>query len=38
LANEAPLPHSQAACDRHEAVIPDEIVRLLSTLSKQAPA
>lgn len=38
LANEAPLPHSEAAADRHAAVIPDEIVRLLSTLSKEAPA
>jgi hypothetical protein len=38
LANEAALPPNQAVADRHAAVIPDEIVRLLSTLSKEAPA
>ncbi|HEU0083489.1 MAG TPA: hypothetical protein VFQ87_11525 [Bradyrhizobium sp.] len=38
LAAYAASPGREPAHDRHEAVIPDEIVRLLSTLSKEAPA
>jgi hypothetical protein len=38
LATEAVIAQSEPARDWHEAVIPDEIVRLLSTLSKEAPA
>jgi hypothetical protein len=38
LAAETPAPQSRPARDRHEAVIPDEIVQLLSRLSKEAAA
>ena len=38
LATETPPPPSSPARDRHEAVIPDEIVQLLSRLSKEAAA
>jgi hypothetical protein len=38
LATETVIAQSEPAPERHEAVIPDEIVRLLSTLSKEAPA
>jgi hypothetical protein len=38
LAAEAAIPQGEPARERHEAVIPDEIVQLLSTLSKEAPA
>jgi hypothetical protein len=38
LATETPPPQSSPARDRHEAVIPDEIVQLLSRLSKEAAA
>ncbi|HEV7411174.1 MAG TPA: hypothetical protein VGO01_22050 [Bradyrhizobium sp.] len=38
LATEAPMPQSSPARERHEAVIPDEIVQLLSRLSKEAAA
>jgi hypothetical protein len=38
LVTEATSAASEPALERHEAVIPDEIVRLLSTLSKEAPA
>jgi hypothetical protein len=38
LATEAPTPQTGPARDRHQAVIPDEIVQLLSKLSKEAAA
>jgi hypothetical protein len=38
LATETAAPQSSPARDRHEAVIPDEIVQLLSRLSKEAAA
>ena len=38
LATEAPTPQIGPARERHEAVIPDEIVQLLSKLSKEAAA
>ncbi|MEA2882023.1 MAG: hypothetical protein QOH32_1279 [Bradyrhizobium sp.] len=38
LVTEATSAASEPAPECHEAVIPDEIVRLLSTLSKEAPA
>lgn len=38
LATEPAPPQREAASDQHAAVIPDEIVQLLSTLSKEAPA
>ena len=38
LAAEAAIPQGEPARERHDAVIPDEIVQLLSTLSKEAPA
>ena len=38
LATETPTPQSSPARERHEAVIPDEIVQLLSRLSKEATA
>jgi hypothetical protein len=38
LATETPTPQSSPARERHEAVIPDEIVQLLSRLSKEAAA
>jgi hypothetical protein len=38
LATETPTPQTSPARDRHEAVIPDEIVQLLSKLSKEAAA
>jgi hypothetical protein len=38
LAAETPEPQSGPARERHEAVIPDEIVQLLSKLSKEAAA
>jgi hypothetical protein len=38
LAAQAPTAPSAPAHDRHEAVVPDEIVQLLSNLSKEAPA
>jgi hypothetical protein len=38
LATEAPTPQTNPARDRHEAIIPDEIVQLLSKLSKEAAA
>jgi hypothetical protein len=38
LATEAPTPQAGPARERHEAVIPDEIVQLLSKLSKEAAA
>ncbi len=38
LVTETPPPQTSAARERHEAVIPDEIVQLLSRLSKEAAA
>jgi hypothetical protein len=38
LATEPPAPQTSPARERHEAVIPDEIVQLLSKLSKEAAA
>jgi hypothetical protein len=38
LATEVPTPRPGPAAERHEAVIPDEIVQLLSRLSKEAAA
>ena len=38
LATETPAPQASPARERHEAVIPDEIVQLLSRLSKEAAA
>jgi hypothetical protein len=38
LATEAAAPQAGPARERHEAVIPDEIVQLLSKLSKEAAA
>jgi hypothetical protein len=38
LATETPTPQTGPARERHEAVIPDEIVQLLSRLSKEAAA
>jgi hypothetical protein len=38
LTTETPAPQSTPARERHEAVIPDEIVQLLSRLSKEAAA
>jgi hypothetical protein len=38
LATETPAPQSSPARERHRAVIPDEIVQLLSRLSKEAAA
>jgi hypothetical protein len=38
LATKIPAPQGSPARDRHEAVIPDEIVQLLSRLSKEAAA
>jgi hypothetical protein len=38
LATEAPTSQTDPARERHEAVIPDEIVQLLSKLSKEAAA
>jgi hypothetical protein len=38
LASETPVPQSSPARERHEAIIPDEIVQLLSSLSKEAAA
>jgi hypothetical protein len=38
LATETPAPQAGPARQRHEAVIPDEIVQLLSRLSKEAAA
>jgi hypothetical protein len=38
LATEAPALQTRPAPERHEAVIPDEIVQLLSRLSKEAAA
>jgi hypothetical protein len=38
LAAETPAPQSSPARERHQAVIPDEIVQLLSRLSKEAAA
>jgi hypothetical protein len=38
LATETPTPQTRPARERHEAVIPDEIVQLLSRLSKEATA
>jgi hypothetical protein len=38
LATGAPTPQTGPARERHEAVIPDEIVQLLSKLSKEAAA
>jgi hypothetical protein len=38
LATEAPTPQNSTARERHEAVIPNEIVQLLSKLSKEAAA
>jgi hypothetical protein len=38
LATETLAPQTRPARDRHEAVIPDEIVQLLSKLSKEAAA
>jgi hypothetical protein len=38
LATETPMPQPGPARERHEAVIPDEIVQLLSRLSKEAAA
>jgi hypothetical protein len=38
LATETPTPQASGAHERHEAVIPDEIVQLLSRLSKEAAA
>jgi hypothetical protein len=38
LATQTPTPPTGPARERHEAVIPDEIVQLLSRLSKEAAA
>lgn len=38
LATEAPTPQTGPARERHEAIIPDEIVQLLAKLSKEAAA
>jgi hypothetical protein len=38
LATEAPAPQTSPARERHEAVIPDEIVQLLAKLSKEVAA
>jgi hypothetical protein len=38
LATEAPAPQTRPTRERHEAVIPDEIVQLLTRLSKEAAA
>jgi hypothetical protein len=38
LATETPTPQTGPVHDRHEAIIPDEIVQLLSRLSKEAAA
>jgi hypothetical protein len=38
LTTETPMPKTGPARERHEAVIPDEIVQLLSKLSKEAAA
>jgi hypothetical protein len=38
LATEAPTPQTGPARERHEAVIPDEIVQLLAKLSREAAA
>lgn len=38
LATEVPAPQTSPARERHEAIIPDEIVQLLSKLSKEAAA
>jgi hypothetical protein len=38
LAAEAAAPQADLAGERHEAIVPDEIVRLLSRLSKEAAA
>jgi hypothetical protein len=38
LAKETPTPQPRPAPERHEAMIPDEIVQLLSRLSKEAAA
>jgi hypothetical protein len=38
LAANAPAPRAEVARERHEAVIPNEIVQLLSKLSKEAAA
>jgi hypothetical protein len=38
LATETPAPRRSPARERHQAVIPDEIVQLLSRLSKEAAA
>jgi hypothetical protein len=38
LVTEPPTPQTSPARERHEAVIPDEIVQLLSRLSKEAAA
>jgi hypothetical protein len=38
LATETPTPQTSPSRERHEAVIPDEIVQLLSKLSKEATA
>jgi hypothetical protein len=38
LATEVPARQASPAPERHEAAIPDEIVQLLSRLSKEAPA
>jgi hypothetical protein len=38
LATNAPAPRAEVARERHEAVIPNEIVQLLSKLSKEAAA
>jgi hypothetical protein len=38
LARETATPHNSPARERHQAVIPDEIVQLLSRLSKEAAA
>lgn len=38
LASETPTPRTGPARDRNEAIIPDEIVQLLSRLSKEAAA
>ena len=38
LVAEAATPQGESARERHDAVIPDEIVQLLSTLSREAPA
>jgi hypothetical protein len=38
LATEGPTPQTSPARERHEAVIPDEIVQLLAKLSREAAA